>query len=106
MGFLTEAWGVEGDQYLSRTHLKSVRLYLSISAICILHCARELQVLSSLVGPKYFIFPIPPFHAAFQAERISISFNHCHMSPLLSSSGFLKYRFKRSITDIHSYRFL
>ena len=50
-----------------------------------------------------FYFPIPPFHAAFQVERISISLKHCHMSPLLSSSRFLKYRLKRSITDIHSY---
>ena len=95
----TEARG-RGGQYLSRTHLKSVYIHL-----CYLYsplCTRTPSVVISC-GWKIFYFPIPPFHAAFQVERISISLKLCHMSPLLSSSRFLKYRFKRSITDIHSY---
>ena len=87
---------------MSRTHLKSVRLYLSpLFVFSTVHanskCCRLLWVENILFSP------ISPFHTAFQLERISISPKHCHMSPLLSSPSFLKYRFKRSITDIHSY---
>ena len=87
---------------MSRTHLKSVRLYLSpLFVFSTVHanskCCRLLWVENILFSP------ISPFHTAFQLERISISPKHCHMSPLLSSPSFLKYRFKRSITDIYSY---
>jgi len=95
--------GVEGGPIFESNPPQSPSVYIYLRYLYSPLCTRTPSVVVSCGSKIFYFSPIPPFHAAFQVERISISLKHCHMSPPLCSSRFLKYRFKRSITDIHNY---
>ena len=95
---LTEAWVRRGPIFESNP--PQDRPSISISAICILHCARELQVLSSLVGRKYFICPHSSLSRSISSRK---NFNITQALPYVSSFVLCRV-FKISIQTIH-YRY-